>query len=157
MEASQFSHFWSGIFCWTSAQHLTHTHANDHRWQYFPPHFAHTWETWTCTEGAENQVYATAASAVGSCPSANTQRQGEEGLQAARCSRRGSMLTAKPHVWQPPAPGLSCPCAAGVVLCGHYPRTESKGAQGDLDSSAWGQAELSLTPLLLSSLSQPAN
>lgn len=152
-----FPTFGVGIFCWTSAQHLPHTRANDRRCQYFSPHFAHTWENSTCTTAAG--AVGSCSGAVGSCSSANTQSRGEEAPQAGSCSRRGSEPAAKPHVRQPlwgrssarvpasPVPILLGGAEVPLAPCRRHPRAKSKRAQGDLlASSAGGQVELSLTP-----------
>lgn len=125
----------------------------------FSPQFTHTWENSTCTEGAENQVFATAAAAEGSCPSANTRGWGEDAPHMGNCSRRGSILTSKPCVCLAdaagmglrPNPGLSCPCVAGGVevplpLGRQHLRAKGRRVQGDLlASSARGQVEFSPT------------
>lgn len=105
------------------------------------PHISHVQERLELAlRGQKTKyVYATAASAVGSCPSANAQSRGEEDLQAARCSWRGSALAAKPHVQQPQTrvPTSPVPVLLGwLKFCGHYLRAKSKGAQGDLLASS---------------------
>lgn len=146
-----FPTFGVGIFCWTSAQHLTHTHAIDHRGQYFPPHFTRTRETWTCTEGAENQVCVCHSCQrcgfvpISKCPESG--RGGSAGsalLMERQCTRCKAPRPAATDQ----SPDLSCPCVAGVVeILRTLSQGQEQGAQGDLlASSAWHQAELSLTP-----------
>lgn len=107
---------------------------------FFPPQFTHTWENSACTKEAENQVFATAAGAEGSCPSANTQGWGEESPVSGRCCWAGTQNKSWP---------LLAPCCWRSWSSSAFGQTTSQG-QGQestrlLASSAGGQVEFSLT------------